>query len=72
MPPRSRPWPRSVAVGRPTRTRRWSRRTNDSSAKTPAKLLRKLRQTEVILDVQEELSEILGIELPPNDYEREP
>ena len=37
-----------------------------------AKLLRKLRRTEVILDVQKKLSEILGIELPPNDYESEP
>jgi transposase-like protein len=37
-----------------------------------AHLLRKLRRTEAILDVQKKLSEILGIELPPNDYESEP
>ena len=37
-----------------------------------AKLLRKLRRTEAILDVQKKLSEILGIELPPNDYVSEP
>ena len=37
-----------------------------------AHLHRKLRRTEAILDVQKKLSEILGIELPPNDYESEP
>ena len=36
------------------------------------KLLRKLRRTEAILDVQKKLSEILGIELPPHDYVKEP
>jgi hypothetical protein len=33
--------------------------------------MKKLRRTEAILDVQQ-LSEILGIELPPNDYVSEP
>jgi transposase len=37
-----------------------------------AKLMRKLRRAEAILDVQKKLSEILGIELPPNDYVKEP
>ena len=37
-----------------------------------ARLIRKLRRTEAILDVQKKLSEILGIELPPNDYVKEP
>ena len=41
-----------------------------------AHLHRKLRRTEVILDVQKKLSQglkiILGTELPPNDYESEP
>ena len=37
-----------------------------------AKLLRKLRRTEAILDVQKKLSEILGIELPPHDSVSEP
>lgn len=37
-----------------------------------ARLVRRLRRTEAILDVQKKLSEILGIELPPNDYVKEP
>jgi transposase-like protein len=45
---------------------------NKRLAREVAHLHRKLRRTEAILDVQKKLSEILGIELPPNDYESEP
>lgn len=45
---------------------------NQRLVRENAKLMRKLRRTEAILDVQKKLSEILGIELPPNDYVKEP
>jgi hypothetical protein len=44
---------------------------NQRLVRKNAKLMKKLRRTEAILDVQQ-LSEILGIELPPNDYVSEP
>jgi len=45
---------------------------NQRLVRENAKLMRRLRRTEAILDVQKKLSEILGIELPPNDYVKEP
>jgi len=45
---------------------------NQRLVRENAKLMRKLRRTEAILDVQKKLSEILGIELPPHDYVKEP
>jgi hypothetical protein len=45
---------------------------NQRLAREVARLHRRLRRTEAILDVQKKLSEILGIELPPNDYVSEP
>ena len=45
---------------------------NQRLVRENAKLMRKLRRTEAILEVQKKLSEILGIELPPNDYAKEP
>ena len=45
---------------------------NQRLVRENAKLMRKLRRAEAILDVQKKLSEILGIELPPNDYVKEP
>jgi transposase len=45
---------------------------NQRLVRENAKLMRKLRRTEAILDVQKKLSEILGIELPPHDYMKEP
>ena len=45
---------------------------NQRLARENARLMKRLRRTEVILDVQKKLSEILGIELPPNDYVSEP
>ncbi len=37
---------------------------NQRLVRENARLMRRLRQTEAILDVQKKLSEILGIELP--------
>lgn len=45
---------------------------NQRLTREVARLHRRLRRTEAILDVQKKLSEILGIELPPNDYVSEP
>jgi hypothetical protein len=45
---------------------------NQRLARDNARLMRKLRRTEAILKVQNKLSEILGIELPPNDYVKDP
>ena len=45
---------------------------NQRLVRENARLMRRLRRTEAILDVQKKLSEILGIELPPNDYVKEP
>jgi len=45
---------------------------NQRLVREVARLHRRLRRTEVILDVQKKLSEILGIELAPNDYVNEP
>jgi transposase len=49
---------------------------NQRLVRENAKLMRKLRRTEAILDVQKKLSthpsQILGIELPPHDYVKEP
>ncbi len=45
---------------------------NQRLTRENARLMRRLRRTEAILEVQKKLSEILGIELPPNDYVSEP
>jgi len=45
---------------------------NQRLSREVARLHRRLRRTEAILEVQKKLSEILGIELPPNDYVSEP
>jgi len=45
---------------------------NQRLVRENTRLMRKLRRTEAILEVQKKLSEILGIELPPNDYVKEP
>ena len=71
MRPRSRLWRRSVVDGKAAPHSPLVEE-NKRLTREVAHLHRKLRRTEAILDVQKKLSEILGIELPPNDYESEP
>ncbi len=41
---------------------------NERLKRETRRLAEKLRQAEAIMDIQKKLSEILGIPLPPNDY----
>ena len=45
---------------------------NQRLVRENARLMKRLRQTEAVRNVPKKLSEILGLQLPPNDYVTEP